>query len=438
MKVLRPSLAGLSNQRDSLIYFATFLALFPFCMALILDPQRIMVSEPTKFRLIAVFTIELLFFIAVLKRTDWLQTAFQLPHKAVTAIIACVLIIAFSRVVFVPENASLTILRTTAWIGHILFGFALYSVLIQRSANTLAHFMLLSVPAAAFAYVALISAQWIINGPPTGEYCALFQPVFLNIRYTGGITAVAAALLTFYAINVAKGPNAKLCLTVGAIFLWAFLSYSGARGGFIAVSAALIFMLVVARSKENMRLVAASAGIIVLGSLLPLLLPTPECGNFGIWERFASKLASDDVSSGRIEIWYAVLSLIEGRPFFGHGEIILFERFAHFQIAQSHNLVLQFALTWGVVGAVLVCGLIAALILRTSLKLSSLEPMARATLFAFLTGLGYAMMDATPVYYDYHVMIMVILAVALCAMLARSNAKTFQPAAKAITPSATN
>jgi O-antigen ligase len=134
--------------------------------------------------------------------------------------------------------------------------------------------------------------------------------------------------------------------------------WTGSRGAMLAVVATSIAGLLFAPAMRSAR--AWGGALASMGIALSLVAVAPSVQNrlMGL-ERTVTATAQPDVTTGRTAIWANAVGAIQHRPLFGYGEGQM-RVVAPFSImVQPHNVLLQVAFAWGLLG--LACVLVLAL-----------------------------------------------------------------------------
>ncbi|MGH9820125.1 MAG: O-antigen ligase family protein [Pyrinomonadaceae bacterium] len=168
----------------------------------------------------------------------------------------------------------------------------------------------------------------------------------------------------------------RLVLITAISLMGIALILSGSRGGFVAMLAGLIVLVILTRTSHGRKqfilrvsLAAALVLTIVGGAIL--------VGGENSLSRFAETAQSNDATSSRVYIWKVTLKVIAANMPFGAGLGAFGTAFTPFdtnggllRIEQAHNDYLQIASDAGVVGIVLGGGFL-FLLIRTGIRSSA-------------------------------------------------------------------
>jgi O-antigen ligase len=194
--------------------------------------------------------------------------------------------------------------------------------------------------------------------------------------------------------------------------------WSATRGALFAILAVVLFLFVQRSEYRNLRFVSWVAGVVAIGVLLSTVSYKPN-DQFGLNRLFASidiekkDGALDRLSAGRVQIWKETVPEIVKRPLFGFGER-QFRKIGPERargLNQPHNIFLQIAFQWGIVGALLFFLLLARLGLQVWRKTKRGKNMGIGEQMLVISILVYSLYDAA-LFYPYPIM-MFTLAVAL-------------------------
>lgn len=258
---------------------------------------------------------------------------------------------------------------------------------------------------------------------PTYFWWPNFMPGFAYVRIYGfamtvGV-AIAAGLLAVPRFT--SGGN-RLPLLLALTFLWAVLFWTGTRGGVIALMVSFSLLALVA--PKFRRILPWVLLTMVVGAVfsLPLPIPGPLYGIFGIYSDTVGAQSAQEFSSGRWSLWSQTLSFISRKPWFGHGyaQLLSFAAEMKHPFTHVHNIVLEAALAWGWIGAACAGFLGVRLWLIGFLKTKEAELDENVPAFLLVTALlVYAFVDGT--YYYYQTLIPFALCVGILASGLRSD-----------------
>jgi O-antigen ligase len=198
-------------------------------------------------------------------------------------------------------------------------------------------------------------------------------PRFFNQVQSWTIPVLAALPLLFTRRHMVL-PSCALALALN----WYVIFATGARGSFVAVTAATLFAAALFPSVRRRMAGWQSAGM-VLGLLVfaavffflegPGREPTATAELDGSSQPADSRFLESSLgrpmahTSGRTELWKAAGHYIRNYPILGIGPMG-YACTSNEPVGHPHNFVLQLAAEWGVPAALAVCGLFLAVMLR--------------------------------------------------------------------------
>ena len=296
---------------------------------------------------------------------------------------------------------SLAAMRSLRWGLGLAFALVLLVTLRRRPAAAQAILIGWCLGFCAYAGVLLL---FVLTDPiREGVDWVRALPGVKNVRHLG-FEAVTVALLASLFRPAGAGRGTLWLLRIAAIAGWAVLFWSGGRGSFLAAVAALsCTALLCGWRSARWREVALLAAV---GFALATL-HTPPNSSFGaprtigldsVPEGVAQAPAVDQVTSGRWTIWQESLSIITANPWLGIGE-------AHTPLhvtaartyEQPHNLFLQAALAWGVLGGAAFLVAVGTVLWRAArrIRAASIESPAAAGFAVVLALAINSMLDGT-------------------------------------------
>ncbi len=174
-------------------------------------------------------------------------------------------------------------------------------------------------------------------------------PGFINVRHFGSWTGAIAAGLMLALLYGEEGEDRRLS-SLAYLLAAGLTCWSGTRAAILAMAVvALVALVSLRRWPERARLVhVAGLSALALGLALLLLPDDP------VFYLYASGDAQDAnaATGGRLALWHATFARWQDAPLFGWGSGSTFwEVFVGWTHTQPHNVVLQFLISWGVVGA---------------------------------------------------------------------------------------
>ena len=343
--------------------------------------------------------------------------SFPLPEKiALAALVSIAAFTSFS----VANNIPYALMSLLMWLMHILFGVAVFQIA-SRSIKAEISSIYIGVSAGILAYLFILVAYIPTIESPAQYNWAGLMPGLPNIRSLGYFSVAGVAAGAAISFGTSRKSYFLLGLFIGAA-AFGLAVWSATRGALFALSATSIFLFICRFKYRNLRFVGWVASAIAIGVLLSAAAYKPT-DQFGLKRLFASVENSggsiDRLSAGRVQIWKDTIAKIEERPLFGYGER-QFRRVGPLNargLNQPHNIFLQIAFQWGIVGAVLFFLLLARLVLRVWRQRDHGNNIGIGEQILIISTLVYSLYDAA-LFYPYPIM-MFTLAVAIA--LAHSN-----------------
>lgn len=256
--------------------------------------------------------------------------------------------IALFDALLVAPDRSTAMARTCATILHVAFALAAADLL-RRSAADVRRTLWPLVAGGMCAYVALVPIYLAaIPDRASFDWVHLGLAV-INVRQVGFYTAIGGAAAIGLALFSDRRRSRLFWAAVAALG-FALSSWSGTRGAIVAVPVAVTIVVWLVPAIPRIRALATTLGSLVAGALASLVFIAPD-PVYGLW-RMSSSISSGDISTGRWNMWLGTIRGIADRPLFGHGEsqFRLLVPEAIFTYNHPHNLILQLAFQWGIVG----------------------------------------------------------------------------------------
>lgn len=247
---------------------------------------------------------------------------------------------------------------------------------------------------------------WVYN--PQGDDWVVLVPGVTNVRSLGFFAMAgffaSIAITETKLLDLPRVTTFTIGLVV-AVAALVMMLWTGSRGGIIAISAGLLFILVFGKSTRSGIFRLASLSFLIAA---PISMTLPAVNpNYGV-ERMVSSLTTasegGDVSSGRLEMWKETVRKIKERPLIGWGV----EQFAvsgpekTLGFKQPHNVILQLLFSTGALGAIAVLLILTPVVTRMSVN--GINPNDLAGWGYIVGAATYSLYDAA-FYYTYPVMI---------------------------------
>jgi exopolysaccharide production protein ExoQ len=177
-------------------------------------------------------------------------------------------------------------------------------------------------------------------------------PGFISVRHfgswTGAIAAIFAAILFCRKNDKETSWHDVAYLIAIAMTIW-----SGTRAAIAAIGLACLIMIVSRRTLPSLRTIGRLSILTGIGATIAYLLIPYGSGEFMMISPSDGYVNADQVMSGRKTLWAATYAEWLKAPWFGWGSGSTFwqVQVPNWQHTQPHNFVLQFLVSWGVVGA---------------------------------------------------------------------------------------
>ena len=277
----------------------------------------------------------------------------ELPRDVQCAALLLVVGLFTSSLMF-SHTPAVSFLISLFTLIHLRFGMVVYEVARLKQTDDLEH--ILGWFIAGLLPLALLTA-WRFNFPPPAtsvpggviEWGSAL-PGFINVRHfgswTGAVAAAALAQLLFARNPAWFGWRQAAYLFAAALTVW-----SGTRGAIMGIAVAMAAIAILNRKLPTFRAVGVTATLTGGACIAAWLLVPEGHGDFLLWS--IGDIADANVASGgRLALWTATMTKWLASPLFGWGSGSTFWEvnvgWAH---TQPHNVILQFLISWGIVGA---------------------------------------------------------------------------------------
>lgn len=264
---------------------------------------------------------------------------------------------------FASKNVPVSVLLSLTTLIHLRFGAAVWFLVRHKQiasghsgvgcAESLgAFFPLLGVGLLALTIMTIWKFQlpppeWSVPGGKIEWASAL--PGFINVRHFGSWTgAIAAGLM----LALLYGRPEEMPATSLVYLLAAGLTcWSGTRAAVLAMGVVALIGLSSQRRLPSPSALVRVGGLSAL-SLIGAAVLSPGLPEFALFMR-DNLSSANALTSGRLELWHDTFIRWLDAPVFGLGSGSTFWEvnigWAH---TQPHNAILQFLISWGVIGAV--------------------------------------------------------------------------------------
>lgn len=270
---------------------------------------------------------------------------------------AAFLIGLWGSTLFVSKALPTSVMISMSTVLHILFAFSVYH-LVNRHENaeekiTYALSLGLIVLAILTAFRFLLTPYLLQLDPRTIDWASAL-PGFISVRHfgswTGAVTAVLAA-----AITIRRDDSPLDRLDFFFFLAMGMTIWSGTRAAMLAIGVAGAIMIFSRWQLPSLRMFGRLSLLTGAGATAAWLLVPYNHYAFMLFEYWDSNLIhnTDAMSSGRISLWHGTYEQWLRAPWFGWGSGSTFwEVFElNWTHTQPHNFILQFLISWGIVGA---------------------------------------------------------------------------------------
>lgn len=260
----------------------------------------------------------------------------------------------FASSIFISQNPTFSITMSLITVIHLLFSLAVLHLLSDRNkvGNESQFLPLLGVGLGIFT---LYTAWWFSFPPPESEVFggkiewSSAVPGFISVRHFGawaGVIAAAFAVRILYQQGQhSLGWDHALYFLAAAMTIW-----SGTRAAVLGIIFAVIAVALIKRTLPNFRNIVLAALLTGLGAVFAFVL-LPHDPAFYLWQT-GDAASLNKMGGNRPALWAATFTRWLDSPILGWGSGSTFwEVFVNWPHTQPHNVVLQFLISWGIVGA---------------------------------------------------------------------------------------
>ena len=288
--------------------------------------------------------------IGAMHRLSWQR----LPTVALLILLAVAIVTSITA-----PNPSAARLWTFFWLLHLAFGFSV----VHLCRESLGRRELSGAYVVGFiafgAGVALFATQVT---DPAFDWVGGW-PAVTHIRHFGYYAAAVIAMCVGFAATERRSWMFTLLIfAMSAGF--AFALWTGSRGSVVGVVGAMVVGAVLFPAMRGLLLWAETGISALLGALVANALPA-HGPLMGIGRTVTQTVGSGDVSTGRTQLWLHALGAIEKRPLFGYGEDQMSTVAPFGGLGQTHQVILQVLMAWGVVGLACVAVLVIWFLMRS-------------------------------------------------------------------------
>lgn len=262
----------------------------------------------------------------------------------------------------VSKVPATSLMISLSYIVHILFAFSVYYLTAPGKETARDHFSVaLGLGLIGLAFLTgfrFILGPVLDNLPVSQIDWASAIPGFISVRHFGSWTGAVVAI--FAAILMGRRDDAPLSRYDFFFFLSMTMTiWSGTRAAVLALAVSCAIMVLSMWRLPTLRMIGRLSILSGAAALLAfILLPYghPAFLLFEYWDKNIAQnvLANaDQISSGRMSLWHGTYMKWLQAPWFGWGSGSTFWEVHElgWTHTQPHNFILQFLISWGIVGA---------------------------------------------------------------------------------------
>jgi exopolysaccharide production protein ExoQ len=251
-----------------------------------------------------------------------------------------------------------SLLRASFWIIHIGFAISVYHLLKYAPTKAVPKMTDAMILGLAIFVPLLVGHFALAPNPAETKLGQIIWssavPGCLSVRHFG--IWVGASLAMWLGRNSWLQKSGSISWSYWAITaaLIGLMTWSGTRAAVAGVVASIVVVSIFMQRLPNIGNLTMLAGATILGLIMSAMAFQPDA-SFGVlnYERMFGSATADinEIGSGRLEIWAAVLRKFVEKPIFGWGEGAMFWN-VNLQMGrhlQPHNSAVQMLFSWGIV-----------------------------------------------------------------------------------------
>ena len=261
----------------------------------------------------------------------------------------------FASSLLVSEQALTSVVISTSMCVHLLFGLSVYH-LVERNGDEIMRTLPYGLGLGLIMLAFLTAWKFLAPPPASSVYGGVIEwnaalPGFISVRHFGSWTGAIAGL--FAGIILARKDQGRLdwrdwlYLVAIGMTIW-----SGTRAAVLAIGVACCVQIISTRQWPSLHTIGRLSILTGMAATLAwglLPLQAPEFRLFQSADEYSSLSAA---GTGRVEMWVQTFHRWLDAPLLGWGSGSTFwEVFIGWPHTQPHNFVLQFLISWGIVGA---------------------------------------------------------------------------------------
>ncbi len=283
------------------------------------------------------------------------QLALRLPLDC--RIAAVLLIIGvWGSTLLVSRVPSISLAIAVSTMLHLLFGASVFHLVRRTTRRSIDRFV--AGLGGGLIALAMLTAWRFLMPPPLAQIPGGFiewnssLPGFISVRHFGSWTGAITAILAMRALQRSRDGawswRELLYLLAATMTVW-----SGTRAAVLAITLSCA-IAVVGRQLPALRVIGRLALLTGIAVVIAWLLAPNDDGAFFLFRTGDASGSAESFTSGRITLWAATFDAWLRAPWFGWGSGSTFwEVYTGWPHTQPHNFVLQFLISWGLVGT---CG----------------------------------------------------------------------------------
>ena len=327
-------------------------------------PIRLVVPTPgEEFRRGLVCGMELLFVVPYVLSLPRRQNLVVLSPMGGTLFVAW--LIASVMSISLSPHWLPALARQFEWICHILFAAAIWHFL--RDNRTHVRWVIIFAITGVMAAVLIVFRAYVSDMNSGGVAAHEFLPLFQHIRPYGHYVLAGLLLSQLWAADPKVGHARLLVPLLAVCVFWGALIWTGGRA---AVASALIGLAIIVGLSAERRWILAGVNTIGL-SIGSVISAVTSAGNADLgWSGVFVRMAANNLNGftmGRLQAWKVAYAHFKDQPLFGFGPDAYMYVTPKIFDQHPHNVVLQFLMDYGVVGAGLF-GLLMSILVVTMLR----------------------------------------------------------------------
>lgn len=323
----------------------------------------------------------------------------------------------FASSLFISEYPLRSITISIVTLVHLLFGLSVYHLLRRADVTDFSPFIL-SLGAGLISLAALTFWKFSFPPPTSTVPGGIIEwpsalPGFINVRHFGSWTgAIAAGFLAIVLYNSkqVERPWAQLLYFAStAMTVW-----SGTRAAILAMAVTALAIAIMYRKMPSFRAIGMVSMLTGAATTVAWLLLPYNDAAFLLFSQ-SDTVSAGAMSGGRFDLWTATFEKWRDSSIFGWGSGSTFwEVYVGWPHTQPHNAVLQFLISWGIIGAVPALWLLGRTMVATYLV--TLRDKGALPLAAILCSLLTMSMLEGMLHYPRFIMLIFVMLAAILAV----------------------